>query len=64
MDNPRTNDDYQSPTDEELRSLIEQMLQDVFEDDEDAFIDHVSGDDPEWTADKEQAEREFPDEAN
>ena len=41
MSNPRTNDDYQSPTDEELRSLIEQILQDVFENDEDACLDYL-----------------------
>ena len=51
MTNPQNND-YVSPSDEELEAMIKGMLSEVF------------GDDPEWTADKEQAEREFPDEAN
>ena len=49
MTNPQNND-YVSPSDEELEAMIKGMLSEVF------------GDDPEWTADKEQAKREFPEE--
>lgn len=56
-----SNDNYDSPTDAELEKLVKDMLDDIFGGD---ITDSETGDDPKWTADKEQAKREFPEEAN
>lgn len=49
MSNPN---DYQSPSNEELLAMIEQIIKEAFADDD------------EWTVDKETAASDFPEEAN
>ena len=61
MTDTSSNNEYTSPTDEELEKMMKKLLDDIFGGD---ITDPETSDDPQWTADKEQAKREFPEEAN
>ena len=61
MTDTSSNNDYQSPTDEELEAMVKRMLDEIFGGD---ITDSETPDDPDWTVDKETAKSDFPEEAN
>lgn len=54
MTNPQNND-YVSPSDEELEAMMKKMLCEIFD---------LDPDSPTWDVDKQTAKDTFPDEAN
>ena len=60
MTDTSSNNEYKSPTDEELEKLVKDMIDEIFGGD---ITDSETPDDPNWTVDKETRDATFPEEA-